>query len=112
MSDRNIVRLGRPNARRAKVPLCIWDTWIVFGPEREVVIMALAPRPTARKSDAQAAALTDGRTLAEATLRGSYMREREYREVFQRALGRKLRAAFTPPAEVIQLRLVTTPRAP
>lgn len=64
--------------RRRKVPLRIGDIWVYLGPATEHRIIALEPRPTTQKPDSQAVTLDDGRTLAEATLRGSYQRKQEY----------------------------------
>lgn len=91
----NIVRLHPELSRkRCKVPLRIGDFWILIGPRREVRIIALSPRPTQQKPDSQAVTLDDGRTIAEATLRTSYMRRWEYENIFLPALSRKLRALF------------------
>lgn len=64
--------------KNARVPLRVGDVWVLIGPKTEVTIKALAPRPTPQKPHAQAVTLEDGRTLAEATLRGNYMERARY----------------------------------
>lgn len=76
-----------------KVPLRIGDVWVLIGPGTHVTITELQPRPTSNKPHAQAVTLDDGRTIAEATLRGSYKRLPEYR-AFCIDLGHRLREAF------------------
>lgn len=70
----------RRAVRRRAVPLRVGDVWVQVGPETEVVITGLRPRPTVQKPRAQRVTLDDGRTIAEATLRYAYMRRPEYDE--------------------------------
>lgn len=95
---------------RRKVPLRIGDVWILIGPKREVRIIALRPRPTEQKPDSQAVTLDDGRTLAESSLRGSYMRKEEYENVFLPQLRRKLRELF--PERCKSAEVIPFPKAP
>lgn len=101
-----IRRLAPLKRKRARVPLRVGDVWVLLGPQTCVEITALQPRSTFQKPHAQAVTLHDGRTIAESTLRGSYMRRHEYETVFLPQLRAKLRAAFPErckSAEVIRL---------
>jgi hypothetical protein len=102
-----VIELRPGPARPRKAPLAVGDAWVLLGPGTEVTITALRPKPTNQKPGAQAVTLNDGRTIAEATLRSSYMRRREYTDVFLPNLRRKLRAMFperAPSATVLPFR--------
>lgn len=68
----------RRAVRRRAVPLRVGDVWVQLGPATEVTIARLTPRPTVQRPRAHRVTLDDGRTIAESTLRGAYMRRQEY----------------------------------